>query len=110
MICNIFISHCWKISEDYDTIVNWLDESSLVLRNMSIPKHNPKDATNDNELKKLIDNNIRESSIFLIISSMHISQPKNKWLSIELEIAKKYDKPIIAIKPWGNKKNANNHC
>ena len=98
---NIFISHAWDYNTDYYTLENWLDES-LEWRNMSIPKHDAKEAKNDSELEQMIRNNIKNSSIFLVIGGMYVVQSNRKWISKEIEIAKKYGKYMIVIKPRGN--------
>lgn len=98
---NIFISHAWDYNEDYYKLENWLDET-IDWKNMSIPKHDAKEAKNDTELFQMIENNIKNSSIFLVIGGMYVPQSNRKWIQKEIEIAKRYGKYIIAIKPRGN--------
>lgn len=99
----IFISHCWDYRTSYYTVENWIDES-INWRNMSIPAHDPKDTKSDRELEQKIDNLIKNSSLFIIIAGMYASQENRRWINLEIEIAQKYGKPILAIKPRGNQR------
>lgn len=100
----LFISHCWDYNDAYYTVEKWIDESDINWKNMSIPAHDPKDTRSDRELEQVIDNNIRNSSLFIIIAGMYVSQENRTWINKEIEIAQKYNKPILAIKPWGNQR------
>ena len=100
----IFISHCWDYNEQYYTVERWIDESDINWRNMSIPEHDPKDTSTDKELEEKIDNNINNSSLFIIIAGMYVPQKNRPWINKEIEIAQKYNKTILAIKPWGNQR------
>ena len=99
----LFISHCWDYKDAYYTVENWIDESDIKWKNMSIPAHDPKNARSDKELERLIENNIKNSSLFIIIAGMYVSQHR-VWIDKEIEIAQKYGKSILAIKPWGNQR------
>lgn len=66
---------------------------------MSIPAHDPKDVSSNSELEEKIDNNIKNSSLFIILSGMYVSQPNREWIDKELDIAIKYNKTIIGVKP-----------
>lgn len=100
----LFISHCWDYRESYYTVENWIAESDINWKNMSIPVHNPKDTSTDNELETKIDNNIKNSSIFIVIAGMYVSQSNRKWINFENDTAIEYGKKILAIKPRGNER------
>ena len=100
----LFISHYWDYKDAYYTVEGWIDDSDISWKNMSIPAHDPKQTHSDRELEQMIDNNIRNSSIFIIIAGMYVSQENRIWINKEIEIAQKYNKPILAIKPWGNER------
>jgi hypothetical protein len=100
----IFISHCWDYNTQYYTVEEWINESDIKWKNMSIPAHDPKQTHSDRELEQIIDNNIKNSSIFIIIAGMYASQQNRNWINKEIEIAQKYNKPLLAIKPWGNER------
>ena len=100
----LFISHCWDYNEEYYKVENWIDESDISWKNMSIPVHDPKDTSSDKDLEQKIDNLIRNSSLFIIIAGMYVSQENRTWINKEIDIAQKYNKPILAIKPWGHQR------
>lgn len=100
----LFISHCWDYRTDYYTVEKWIDDSDINWRNMSIPVHNPKDTSTDSELKTKINNNIKQSSVFIVIAGMYVAQENRKWINFEIDTALKYDKSILAIKPRGNER------
>lgn len=97
----IFISHSWNYNSDYYTIENWLDEN-LSWKNMSVPKHDALESSTDQELKEKIENRIKLSSGILIISGMYVNH--SGWINTEIELAIKYGKAIIGIKPRGNER------
>ena len=69
---------------------------------MSIPSDKPKDAASKLALKQKIENNIMKSSGIIVLSGMYVSH--SEWIRIEIEIARKYNKPIIGIIPRGNER------
>lgn len=100
----LFISHCWDYNNEYNTVENWIDESDINWKNMSIPEHDPKDTTSDEELEEKIENNIKNSSLFIILAGMYVAQQNRTWINKEIDIANKYNKKILAIKPWGHER------
>lgn len=100
----LFISHCWNYNEQYYKVEEWIDESDITWKNMSIPAHDPKQTHSNRELEQMIDNNIKNSSLFIIIAGMYVPQQNRIWINKEIEIAQKYNKPILAIKTWGNER------
>ena len=102
MVKNIFISHSWKYEEQYTTVKGWINDSNLDWTNMSVESDNPKDTKTDGELKQLIDNNIRNSTGVIILAGMYTNS--SKWIDKEIDIALKYNKPIIGIRPIGNER------
>lgn len=100
---NIFISHAWSYHEEYDKIVEFLNESSYFSwKNHSVPKDNALDTTNNKELVDALYNQIKSTNIVIILAGMYASY--SKWIETEIAIAQNYEKPIIGIKPWGNQK------
>jgi hypothetical protein len=98
---NIFISHSWRY-DDYQTVYNWLKEE-LSFYDYSIPEHdNCGENLSEYELKKCIENQIKYSSIVVIIGRIAVSY--SKWIEFEIDTAYKMGKCIILIKPWGNER------
>ena len=104
---NLFISHAWTYGEDYKNLKKLLDSAPFFkYNNYSAPKDNPlinldgTKATNKTQIKEAIKRKINPVSCVLIISGLYYNN--REWMQFELEYANKINKPIIAIKPWGN--------
>lgn len=52
-------------------------------------------------LKDCINKKIRPVNVVIVLSGMYYYY--HDWMQVEMDIAHSYHKPIIAIKPWGNK-------
>jgi hypothetical protein len=99
---NIFISHSWRYKDDYEIIFNWLKEE-LNFYDYSIPKHdNCGENLPNYKLKECIKNQIRYSSIVIIIGGMYASY--SDWIDFEINTAHEMNKCIILIKPRGNER------
>jgi hypothetical protein len=109
---HIFISHAWSYSGHYDTLANWIfnerwsvGQASLNFRDFSIPKSHPiHNARTDKALKEAIFNQIRRSHVVVIPSGMYASH--SYWIQKEIDGAKLYGKPILAVNPWGQQRKA----
>lgn len=103
---HIFISHAWKYSDAYYTVVNWLNEAQaagiLTWKNYSVPRHDPLDANNTKKLKADLDAQIRPASKIIIISGMYAAH--SSWIDYEIDTAVSYDKCIIGLRPWGQER------
>ena len=99
---NIFISHSWRYPQDYETIYNWLKDG-LKFYDYSIPKDdNCGEDLSEYQLKKCIENQIRYSSIVVIIG--RIAASYSDWINFEIDTAYEMGKCIILIKPWGHER------
>lgn len=99
---NLFISHSWSYSDQYNKLVELLKkDSNFTFKNYSIPKDDPVHTNGtDKELYEAIKNKISPSSIVLILAGVYSSY--SKWIDKEIDIAKNEfltEKPILGIKP-----------
>lgn len=97
MTYNLFISHSWAHSDNYDGLVNLLNTSPYFdYKNYSVPKDDPiHDAEDDYQLKEAIKNQMQHASCVLILAGVYSTY--SKWINIEIELAKELDKKIIAV-------------
>ncbi len=96
----IFISHSWNYSNEYDSIIDFLDKQRVDYYNHSVPKNDPVHTNGtDKQLYDAIDAKIRGCSCVIILAGVYASY--SKWINKEIEIAQKYHKPIIAVRYWG---------
>lgn len=101
----IFISHSWVYSEAYDKIEEFLKAQGISFYNHSVPKDDPIHTNGtDKELYEKIDAKVRGCSCVIILAGVYASY--SKWIDKEIEIAKKYNKPIIAVEPFGSERTS----
>ena len=103
---NLFISHSWTYSDQYEGLIDLLGkDSSFNYKNYSVPENDPvhTDGT-DKELYDAIENQLKPSSAVLVLAGVYSSY--SKWIDKEIKIAKGYGKKIIAIEPWGSEKTS----
>lgn len=101
---DIFISHAWGYNEDYYKIENMLLETELFMwRNYSVPQHDPLIDPNTHagkrELIDLLEKQIKPVNCVLILGGMYTVY--SEWILKEIELAGKYNKPIIGVYPRG---------
>lgn len=98
---NIFISHSWSYSDQYQGLVRLLNNAAYFsYKNYSVPKDDPiHNASNTYELKKAIRNQMQYASCIIILTGVYSTY--SKWINIEIELAKEMGKRIIAVEPWG---------
>lgn len=53
----------------------------------------------DKQLREKIDAKIKGCSCVIILAGVYATY--SRWINIEIELAQKYGKPIIAVQPWG---------
>ncbi|MBR4793342.1 MAG: TIR domain-containing protein [Bacteroidaceae bacterium] len=95
----IFISHSWAYSSQYDKVEEFLLQEGIRFYNHSVPKDDPVHSKTDRELRAAIDAKIKGCSCVIILAGVYATY--SKWINIEIELAKKYNKPIIAVEYWG---------
>ena len=95
----IFISHSWAYSSQYDKVEEFLRQEGVKFYNHSVPKDDPVHSKTDKELREAIDAKIKGCSCVIILAGVYASY--SKWINIEIELAKQYNKPIIAVEYWG---------
>ncbi len=104
---HIFISHAWKYGEEYNRLVRLLDNAPYFsYYNYSAPEHKPlhnldsTEVTTKSQIMAAIDSKISSCNCVLVIAGMYAAY--REWMQYEIMSAVKKNKPIIAIKPFGN--------
>jgi hypothetical protein len=99
----LFISHSWNYSDAYDGIIDLLNKQDIAYYNHSVPKNDPIHTNGtDIQLAEKIESKVKGASCVLILAGVYSTY--SKWINKEIQMAKKYNKPIVAIKPWASKK------
>ena len=85
---NLFISHSWRYSDQYDRLVNLLRERGyFAFRNYSVPPDDPiHGAGNDAQLRRAIRNHMAPCHVVLILAGVYASY--SKWINIEIGIGR----------------------
>lgn len=109
---HVFISHSWAYSGHYETLSTWIfserwafGQALLDFRNFSIPRNDPiHNVGSTAQLQSAIFNKIARSHVVVIPSGMYTNY--SKWIQKEIDGAKSYQKPIVAVNPWGQERRA----
>lgn len=106
MVYNLFISHSWSYSDQYNRLVRLLREKPYFeYKNYSVPKDDPiHRAGSDYQLRNAIERQMRPASVVIILAGVYSTY--SKWINIEIDLAKKLGKRIIAVEPWGSQKTS----
>jgi len=101
----LFISHSWKYGDAYDKIIQFFEQQGLDYYNHSVPQDDPVHTNGtDKQLKEAIEAKIKGTSCIIILAGVYATY--SKWINKEIEIAKEYGKPIIAVEPWASEKTS----
>lgn len=103
---NLFISHSWTYSDQYQRLINLLDSKyGFNYRNYSVPKDGPiHNAGSDYLLRQAIERQMKPASCVIILAGVYSTY--SKWINIEIELARKMGKKIIAVEPWGSERTS----
>ncbi len=109
---HIFISHSWHYSNHYDTLADWIfggnwsvGQASLDFFDFSVPRDDPiHNAPTDKALQQAIYNKIARSHVIVIPTGMYSQY--SKWIKKEINGANYYNKPILAVNPWGQERTS----
>ncbi len=95
---NVFISHCWDYTDDYEKIKEWVD---------NIPRYNISDYSISAEKKlnltgqalaNAIADRISHCSVFIVPTAIYSSY--SDWVNFEIRTAVSMKKPILGVNPW----------
>ena len=99
----IFITDFVDFKPAHDTIVKWINESDINWSNMSqIVTYSPHNQQFNNDVDYLLENKIKTSSLLVLVLDMYNAKENKFWINKEVEIALKYNKPILATENWNH--------
>lgn len=108
---HLFMSHSWAYSDAYQKLVILLnkqvssDKGGFHYKNFSVPKDDPiHNAKSAKELREAIERQMKPCSCILILAGVYATY--SKWINVEIELAQKYNKKIIAIQPFAAEKTS----
>ncbi len=98
----IFVSHPYNREKYHEKVVNLLSRNGkLPYFDHSIPQ-NEKMGGSKQKINKKIEQKIRTANDVIIIASNHAS--RRPYIKKEIQMARKYDKNIVAVLPRGQQK------
>lgn len=102
MMYNIFISHSWNYSNQYEGLLNLLKARPYFeFKDYSVPKNDPiHNAPYDYQLRAAIKNQMQHASCVIVLAGVYASC--SKWIDIEIDLAKELNKKIIAVEPYAS--------
>lgn len=106
---NIFISHSWSYSTNYEEVIKLLEkDSNFNFKDYSVPKDNPiHNAPTNQKLYEAIKEQISHASVVIILAGVYSTY--SEWINKEIKISKQEfatPKKIIAVQPWGSEKTS----
>ncbi len=101
-IYDIFISHSWMTTADYQNLVRLLEAApDFRFRSFSVPRCfpglDPGGSPTESRIVRELAHQIRPARCVLIISGMYLADPK--WITVEIDLAQKLERPIIGLQP-----------
>lgn len=94
----LFVSHAWESDADYHRVFEYLESTAgFYYVNLSDPEHRP--PGDEDACKEALRKQLREAEAVIILAGMYEGQ--RRWLDFQMHAAKAFDKPIIAMEPFG---------
>jgi len=98
----VFISHSWRYEDHYEEVKQLLDDAyGFEYFDHSVSSDEPLDAQLPNHLRKKFGDQIRSTSVVLVLAGMYVAH--SEAIQDEIEIATQMGKPIVGVIPQGNK-------
>lgn len=102
----LFISHSWAYSDAYEKLVQFFNEHpNFKWTDYSVPKSDPiHNAPSSQALYEAIKRQVSSVNCVIILAGVYSTY--STWINKEIEIAKNYNKPIIAVEPWASERTS----
>jgi hypothetical protein len=103
---DLFVTHAWRYHEDWTKFCELLDQTpGLAWRNFSLPWHDPAMSPNSAVggafIRDFLETQIIPVHGVILLAGVYAIKSAQGWLDLEIDFARKHNKPIIAIPPLG---------
>lgn len=104
----LFISHAWEYNDDYEGVKKLLNgDASFGWENLSVPFDEPLALSPSfpRSYGTIVDQlreKIMQADCLVVIAAMYCSY--RGWIQTEIEAAKQFGKPIVAVRPCGQER------
>jgi hypothetical protein len=104
--CDLFLTHAWRYHDDWKRMVDVLNTQGLrAWRNFSLPWYDPALDPRTPEGGQIVCRHLETQIIpcdaVLLLSGVYQQPGCRKWVDMEVEMAHRHGKPIIAIPAIG---------
>jgi hypothetical protein len=104
--CDLFIVHAWRYHPDWKRMVDLLNAYAVRRwRNFSLPWYDPALDPRTPEGGRIVRWNLESQIIpahaVLFLAGVWREPGTHKWLDFELDMARKHQKPVLAVPAWG---------
>ena len=94
----LFVSHAWEDDADYHRVFEYLESTAnFYYLNLSDPEQRP--PGDEEACKEVMRAQIRDAEAVILLTSMYDTH--RRWIDFQMHAAKAFDKPIIAMEPFG---------
>jgi len=105
--CDLFLTHAWRYHDDWTHMVNELNTQGVrSWRNFSLPWYDPALDPRTEEGGKVVRWNLETQIIpchaVLLLAGVFRQLGCRKWVGMEIEMARRHAKPVIAVPAWGS--------
>lgn len=98
----VFISHSWRHPDQFNELIEILNDAGIEWHDYSVSKDQPLDAQLPNHLRKKLRDQIRPTSVVIVLAGMYAA--RSDWIKEEVDIANDMGKQIIGVRPSGNER------
>ncbi len=105
-IYDLFVTHAWRYHDDWTRISGIFDEClGDRWRNFSVPWYDPALDPNTEVGRQLVHRWLEQQIVptcgVILLSSVYESRSAQKWVVLEVELARKHQKRIIGLPTFG---------
>lgn len=105
---DIFLTHAWRFHDDWTKFSELIDKTpGIAWRNFSLPWHDP--AMNPNTevggrfIRDFLESQIIPVHGVVLLTGVYEIKSARRWFDMEVEMARKHNKPLIGIPAIGEK-------
>jgi len=105
---DIFLTHAWRFHDDWSKFSELMDKTpGIGWRNFSLPWHDP--AMNANTevggrfIRDFLESQIIPVHCVVLLAGVYAINSARHWFDMEVEMARKHNKPLIGIPAIGEK-------
>ena len=105
-IYDLFITHAWRYHDDWTRVGEMFDKFlGDSWRNFSVPWYDPALDPNTDVGKRLVHRWLEQQIVptcgVILLSSVYENKSAQKWVVLEVELARKYQKRVIGLPTFG---------